>query len=488
MGVSDFSKLNTILDRAVNLKNMLKNKERIQKVAKYVVNHYKEFIYPMGYKAFLVAVDRQACALYKKELDKYLPASCSEVVYSPNYNDTAELEEFHLTSEEEKRIRKDFRKPDENPNILIVTEKLLTGFDAPILYCMYLDKPMRDHVLLQAIARVNRPYDDDTGRKKTSGFVLDFIGIFDRNLKKALAFDPDDMEGVAYDIELLKTRFSQLIQEAHDNYLVLINDKTADKAVEIILKIFMDEDKREEYYKFFREVSDIYEIISPDKFLRPYINDFETLTRIYKILREAYESILVEKELLRKTALLVQEHTRSSAIDDTLEIYEINNETLDKIEKSNAADNKKVFNLAKSLNNHVKSNGAERPYLISIGEKAERIVERYKERQIETLETLEELKKLIEEINSARKEADQSNMPVETFSIYWMFKKEGLSNAEDSAREMEDIMDNCPHWRENEAHERQVKINLIRILLKSGVKKDDIKVMSDRIIRVLKGG
>jgi len=72
-----------------------------------------------------------------------------------------------------------------------VTEKLLTGFDAPILYCMYLDKPMRDHVFLQAIARVNRPYEDEHGRKKPSGFVLDFVGIFD-NLEKALAFDSED--------------------------------------------------------------------------------------------------------------------------------------------------------------------------------------------------------------------------------------------------------------------------------------------------------
>ena len=72
-----------------------------------------------------------------------------------------ELRRYHLSETEEKRIRKAFKKPDELSKILIVTEKLLTGFDAPILHCMYLDKPMRDHVLLQAIARVNRPYEDD---------------------------------------------------------------------------------------------------------------------------------------------------------------------------------------------------------------------------------------------------------------------------------------------------------------------------------------
>ena len=80
------------------------------------------------------------------------------------------------------------------PKILIVTEKLLTGFDAPILYCMYLDKPMRDHVLLQAIARVNRPYEDDEDAGSRAGFVLDFVGIFEK-LEKALAFDSQDVDG-----------------------------------------------------------------------------------------------------------------------------------------------------------------------------------------------------------------------------------------------------------------------------------------------------
>ena len=71
-----------------------------------------------------------------------------------------------------------------NQRYLIVTQKLLTGFDAPILYCMYLDKPMRDHVLLQAIARVNRPYEDEDGLVKPAGFVLDFVGIFE-NVEKS---------------------------------------------------------------------------------------------------------------------------------------------------------------------------------------------------------------------------------------------------------------------------------------------------------------
>ena len=110
------------------------------------------------------------------------------VISSGGKKDSDELREYHLDEDEEKAVRKAFSKPIElatartevQDAILIVTEKLLTGFDAPILYCMYLDKPMRDHVLLQAIARVNRPYEDDEGRRKPAGFVLDFVGIFEQ--------------------------------------------------------------------------------------------------------------------------------------------------------------------------------------------------------------------------------------------------------------------------------------------------------------------
>src|SRR6202022_3464814 len=95
---------------------------------------------------------------------------------------------LQLTKEREDDVRLLYKKPAKNPKILIVTDKLLTGYDAPVLYCMYLDKPMRDHVLLQAVARVNRPYEDDKGVKKPSGLIIDFVGVL-RELNKALAFD-----------------------------------------------------------------------------------------------------------------------------------------------------------------------------------------------------------------------------------------------------------------------------------------------------------
>lgn len=486
-GISDVEALNKVLEKAVTLRNMLKNKERVKKVAKYIANHYREYVEPMGYKAFLVAVDREACALYKEALDKHLPPEYSKVVFSSYYNDPPELSKYHLSKEEEKRIRKAFRKPDELPKILIVTEKLLTGFDAPILYCMYLDKPMRDHVLLQAIARVNRPYEDE-GRKKPSGFVLDFVGIFD-NLEKALAFDSEDIEGIIHDIEVLKERFVEEMKEAKKKYLALIDGKTQDKAVEAVLEYFMDEEKRHEYYKFFKELSDIYEILSPDAFLSPYIDDYETLARIYRIVRENYErGIVIDKEFTRKTAKLVQEYTKSGKIKPTLEVYEINENTLRIIEESNASDTEKIFNLLKSIEKTLGLEGKKSPYLVSIAEKAELLVELYKNRQKNTQETLEELKKIIEEINSAKREQFEKDMPAEIFTIYWMLKEEGFEEPNTMANQMKDVFEKYPHWRKSDKHEKKVREELYSVLFQSGI--TDIPKVSEivqNIFKILKG-
>jgi type I restriction enzyme R subunit len=490
-GVSDIEELNRVLEWAVTLRNMLKNRDRMTRlrIAEYVARHFREHIEPMGYKAFLVGVDREACARYKKLLDKHLPPEWSQVVYSPAHNDTAELAEYHLAETQEKKIRKAFRDPEGLPKILIVTEKLLTGFDAPILYCVYLDKPMRDHVLLQAIARVNRPYEDETGRKKPSGFVLDFVGIFE-NLEKALAYDSADVAGVVHDIAVLKEHFAGLMERSRSEYLPLTEGKKRDKAVEAVLDHFRDEERRQEFYRFFREVADIYEILSPDAFLRPYVDEYETLARMYRILREAYEpGVLVDRELARKTARLVQERTQSGAIIPALDIYEINESALKKIEESKASDTEKVFNLLKSILKTIQENAAREPYLISIGERAEQIAALYKERQNTTQKALGSLRELIREINAARKQQTERDMPPEVFAVFWLLRREGLEKAEDVANLMTDVLKTNPHWKTSERHERNVKQALYRNLLKGGLS-DDARLadVSGRIMKAPKGG
>src|SRR5205823_4440245 len=235
--------------------------------------------------------DREACALYKQDLDKLLPPEWSAPVYIHTHNDEEKwplVAKYQLSETGEKTARKQFPKPGKDPQILIVTDKLLTGYDAQILYCMYLDKPMRDHVLLQAIARVNRPYEEvnaDGGvREKPCGLVVDFVGILGK-LKKALRFDSEEVSGVVENLDVLFADFFQRMAGPARPYIALATGRMDDKAVERAIDAFEDKKKREAFYKFFKELENLYEILSPDEKLRDSIETYRLLAELYEVVR-----------------------------------------------------------------------------------------------------------------------------------------------------------------------------------------------------------
>jgi type I restriction enzyme R subunit len=484
-GVSDIEELNTILDRAVTLKNMLKNPQRMDQVARFVAEHYRNTVEPMGYKAFLVAVDREACALYKKALDQYLPAEYSEVVISTQgKGDSALLQQHRLSENEEQHIRQRFRDPDLRPSILIVTEKLLTGFDAPILYCMYLDKPMRDHVLLQAIARVNRPHEDTEGRKKPAGFVLDFVGIFDK-LEQALAFDSQDVEGVIEDLDLLKGRFAELMGEGRREYLTITAGATGDKAAEAILEYFRDSELRQAFYAYFHDLEELHEIVAPDAFLRPFLTDYGALAYMYQLVRSCYERRgLVDKSLLRKTAALVREHTHTTTIQTPTEIQRLDAETLETLAAGNQPATVQVFNLLKVIRRLADEEAHKEPYLIDIGDKAEHLALAFETRQKTTEETLHELRDKIREITEARDRRQETNLSPEAFAVFWLLQREEVGDAENVARAAGQAFAAYPHWQTSTHQEQEVRKAFYKALINAGA--EGVVDLAQKILRMLR--
>jgi len=462
-GVSDPDELNAILDRAVNLKEMMKSPDRVGGIAKFVAKDFQERIAPMGFKAFLVGVDREACALYKQALDNYLPPEYSEVVYSEDNRDSKLMKTYYHTSDQEKEIRKKFVNKNEQPKILIVTQKLLTGFDAPILYCMYLDKPMRDHVLLQAIARVNRPYEDADGLVKPAGFVLDFVGIFE-NMKKALAFDSDTVESVIQNIDVLKEAFAKLMREDAQQYLPLA-EGSDDKAKEQAIGYFEDKEVRETFFTFFKQVQNLYNILSPDTFLREFIEDYQTLATLYGLIRNAHsDHIYVDKELTAKTRKLLQDHTESNLFALPDAVYELSETTLNEINQSDVSDTVKVLNLRKALRQTVTDQGRSNPFLISIGERAEAVAEAYENRQSGTQDTLAEFMRLAEEVSRATREQDQMDMDQNTYAVYTVLKNVIEDVNPEQARAVDQVFAQFPDYRWDNQQGSQLRIMLYRTL------------------------
>lgn len=484
-GVADIEELNKILERAVNLKNFLKGKVRIQKVAQFVAEHYRENVEPLGYKAFLVGVDREACAHYKHALDQFLPPEYSEVVYTGSNNDSALLKEFHLDPKKERQIRKSFGKLDQQPKILIVTEKLLTGFDAPVLYAMYLDKPMRDHTLLQAIARVNRPYENETQEMvKPHGFVLDFVGIFDK-LEKALAFDSEEINAIVKDLQLLKLLFQNKMEKKAPEYLALIERNFNDKDVDNLIERFRDPERRKEFFKEYKEIEMLYEIISPDKFLRPFIDTYATLSAIYDVVRKAYTTrVQLDRDFLRKTNKLVQEKIGTYGIHEPGAILKINEDTVEYLVERKQGEATKVINLVKSIEKFAEDNSDD-PFLVAMSDRARAVQEQFESRQAGTSEALEELLAEVKRNEERKREQAERGFDGLTFFVFKQLEEAGVGNAEKVSRSIKSAFAEFPNWKRSENALRELRKKVTFAIYAECDDLDGVTALVERLFQIL---
>lgn len=490
-GVSDVEELNKVLDRAVTLKAFLKSEQRVDKVAQFIAQHFRENVEPLGYKAFLVAVDREACALYKQALDQYLPAEYSVPVYTRNAADVIErpvVASLQLDEATEKSVRKAFPKPDRAPKIFIVTDKLLTGYDAPILYCMYLDKPMRDHVLLQAVARVNRPYEDDSSVKKPCGLIIDFVGVL-KELNKALAFDSDDVSGVIEDLDLLFARFRELMDNEGRRYLDLAGGSPGrgnDARLEHLLyEAFRDKEQRHEFVELFKEIETLYEILSPSPELRDDIANYNRLADLYVMLRNAYgRKTTYLADVAHKTEMLVRETAATYGVDRLGKTVEFDAAALKTLTEQARSDAGKVVNLAVAMSEGTTRDGNEDPALVGIAERAQSILDAFVDRQASTHQAMERLEALMDERRALDEERRRSGLDERTFAVYWVLKRERLAEPEKLAQEIDDGFKRFPNFQANADELRQAKAEIYKALLRE-VKGQRMLGLADEILRAV---
>ena len=508
-GVTDIDELNQVLDRVVGLRTFLTADDRIEKVAAFVAQHFQENVLPLGYKAFLVGINREACAKYKRALDNLLPPEWSVPVYSENANDVVErplVAELQLSEEREKDVRLTFKKADEEPKILIVTDKLLTGFDAPLLYCMYLDKPMRDHVLLQAIARVNRPYVDGEGHSKPIGLVVDFVGVL-RELRKALQFDSSDVSGAIEDFDLLMHDFQDRIVKAKANYLdnadggrvtetqaaYATAGGSADERLEqVVYTRFLDPDARKGFFSAYKEIEALWEILSPSAELRDHIDTFKRLAHLYTVVRNAYaDRPNFVAELAHKTQRLVEESAAMYGLGNLTKSVTFDLRTLTALRKESGPDEAKVFNLVRGLQTEVESEAGLESVLRPLKERAESVLKGLEERTTTGLAAMDVLEALATEKEAAVAAARDSTLPPRAFGVYWTLKDEaalqaaGVS-ATEFAEEAQALVNRFPNAAVNADEQRRLRTSLYNPVLR--VESAERGRIVDQTLAILLGG
>ena len=494
-GVTDVDELNKVLDRAVGLRAFLTADDRVDKVAAYVARHFRENVAPLGYKAFLVGVNREACAKYKRALDKLLPAEWTAPVYTENPDDVVKrpmVADRQLSREQEEEARLMFKKAGENPKILIVTDKLLTGFDAPLLYCMYLDKPMRDHVLLQAIARVNRPHADPaTGVRKRIGLVVDFVGVL-QALEKALRFDSADVSGVVEDIDVLLGDFRAKLARAKAKYLSAAVEGGSDAWLEErIYRQLRDPAARTEFFESYKEIEALMEILSPSEALRDHLETYKQLAGLYQSTRAAYApKVDYEADLAAKTRAMIQRSAVTEGLGHARRAITFDLKTVDALRGGPEPNVAKVFNLLRGMRTEIDRSPEAAAVLLPLLERAERVQRDMEARKMSSMAALDLLSALAKEKDDALAAAEESGVSPRAFGVHLALKddpalgKAGVSTA-DLAKTVDDLLDRFPNARASPEENRLMRRQLYAPLL--ALAAGDRKRIVDRVMDLVLG-
>jgi type I restriction enzyme R subunit len=347
-------------------------------------------------------------------------------------------------------------------------------------------------VLLQAIARVNRPYVDSEGVQKRVGLVIDFVGVL-RELKKALQFDSADVSGVIEDLDLLLKDCLDKIEKAKTEYLEVPGKGSADERLErMIYGRFLDPEPRKAFFEAYKDIEALWEILSPSPELRDHIATFKRLAQLYAAVRNAYaDRGGYIADLAYKTRRLVEEGASQEGLGRVTKTVTFDVKTLEGLRGEGGSDEGKVFNLVRGLQHEIEDESEAAPVLQTLKDRAERILKDLEDRKTTGLAAMDLLAALAEEKEEAVKGAQDSGLSSRAYGVYWSLKddealgKAGISALE-LATEAEALLTRFPNARVNIDEHRRLRAALYRPLL--GLEKEERGRVVEAILAILLDG
>jgi type I restriction enzyme R subunit len=257
---------------------------RVRRICEDLLAHYASEVAPGGFKAQVVASSREVALAYKTTLDT-LGGPESALVVSSSNDDDADLAAQRLTRTQRKALIARFLKKDDPLKILVVCDMLLTGFDAPIEQVMYLDAPLREHTLLQAIARVNR-----TAADKTHGLIVDYWGVSGALEDALVDFDPEDIKGV------MTPRGDELPQlKLHHAAVCALFDPVSDRDdADAWVDALARDDRRAQFDATFRAFARSLDMVLPDPRALPFVADAKWFGKVRALAAIRYRDTKVD--------------------------------------------------------------------------------------------------------------------------------------------------------------------------------------------------
>ena len=439
---------------ATSLKKQMTAKQRINRIAEHIIYHYKTKIYPDGYKGMVVLYNRESAIAYKKAFDKLKEAGkhgfSSRVVMSFSLKKDPDeyfkiatvgteikqvIEDFKLPFGDEVQLNKAGKKQFNNDALMIVSDMLLTGYDVPVAMVMYLDKPLKAHSLLQAIARVNR-----TRGAKPAGLIVDYCGITDHVVAAMEIFsgelEPGDvMVNISEEITKLRLRHNRLVDFFQG--LGIDRIKNCQEYVDNAVHYLEPEDIRDNFKELLKKFNKSLNIVLPDESALEYKDDFCLYNEIKLEAANAYvdKSLRISKNESKKLQSLIDEHLRAkgitSLLDEPVSIIDVEKfqEDIDNTKSGKSKELKRANRLKHTIKTEIDDNP---DFYGPLADKLEELIEQRKKNQITHVELFKEFDKIQEKIVNKSKEAKSMG-----FKSDWEFAVfKTLEYAFDNAKEI----------------------------------------------------
>ena len=453
--------------RAAKMAVLVKNPERVRAVVKHIVKHFQRKVEPSGFKAQVVTFDRECCVLYKQIMDELVGPEASAIVMSASPGDPPAWKEHIRDKDAEEKLLDRFRDPADPLKFVIVTSKLLTGFDAPILQVMYLDKPMRDHNLLQAICRTNRTF----GQEKTHGLIVDYIGIFD-DVARALDFDEKAVQRVVSNIDDLRKTLPVQMQTCLAFFAGVDRSVGGYEGLMAAQERLPNNEVRDKFAAEYTVLGRIWEALSPDPMLSVYEVDYRWLTQVYESVKPpSGNGKLLWHSLGAKTVELINENVHVESVRDDVETLVMDAQVLEGI-LNDAQPEKKAREIEIKIIARLRKHG-NNPKFTELGERLEKVKERHEQGFLTSLEFLKAVLEIATDVVEAEKTVstdDERNRAKEALTELFTAAKNGNTHiiVERIVADIDEIVKKVrfPDWQHTSQGERLVQKELRRTLLK----------------------
>ncbi|ELY58347.1 type I restriction endonuclease subunit R [Natronolimnohabitans innermongolicus] len=409
-GSLDYDERDELIRDTINQQTLAELRPRVETIVEEVVEHYQKKLEPSNWKGMVVTPSRKAAALYGEELQKYLDPEEVEVVISSAGRSDPITRTYHTSKSEREKIVEEFKDEDGDPKILVVCSMLLTGFDAPILKTIYLDRPLTNHNLLQAIARTNRPDDG-----KQNGEIVDFAGVFaEGNVDEALSYYPPNVrEAAAEDINELLDKFDQKLEEALEIFNHIDVEDNPEVVVECLTYLRKNAEARRRFKDLYREVENLYDTLAPMGELedentgRP--QKYSWLTQVHLAYqRSMNRESEPEKQLREKTKEIVEDNIDVDRMEEDFEVVEFGSEHLERVRDMDPEQG--ITEVAGAADDYLDDRSEHHPRYRKLSERVREVVDKWESDEVSADRAYEELVEIEEEILSVKDEAEERGM------------------------------------------------------------------------------